>query len=155
MPSIALWLCACLVALIEDLRETDFAVGTPSSIAPMSLAGSLLVGPRDLTAMHSPSGSEDSSLLGSTLKIESASAGQSVRLRVLGDGKGRHNLRGTVKRRDGSRVDLPVIDLTLPLHPPTFEGPRLPPGCAGGTLVLELVDAETGNVVDTGVAPIG
>lgn len=94
-------------------------------------------------------------LAGTTVKIEGSVAGQPVQFRVLGDGDGARKVRTTVKRRDGTRVELPAMVLTLPLQPPRFEGPTIPPGSQGGTLIVELIDPETGEVVDTGVAPIG
>lgn len=92
---------------------------------------------------------------GPIVRVLPATAGQAARIRTYGDHEGAVKVRFTVETPDGARRELPASESELPLPNGEFEGPTLPGGCGGGSLIVEIVDASTGETLSKGAAPIG
>jgi hypothetical protein len=88
---------------------------------------------------------------------ESSRAGSAVRFGVKSDSDQPRKVRFEVRRRDGSRESLPPMEIQPPFPPDgaIFEGPIIPADAAGGKLIIQILDPDTGNVLSTSPAPIG
>jgi hypothetical protein len=91
------------------------------------------------------------------IRVERSQAGGPIRFNVDGDGDSARKVRFEVRRRDGSRTSLPSVVIEPPFPPPggSFEGPTIPADAAGGQLVVELIDPETGQKISKDLVPIG
>ena len=74
-------------------------------------------------------------------------------MQVFGDGPVK--VRYIVESIDGARTELPPVEATLPIPGGVIEGPILPSGSVGGSLIVEIVDSETGQTITKGASPIG
>jgi len=63
-------------------------------------------------------------------------------------------VKTTVKRRDGSRIDLPTVEVSVSPPSTPIVGPEIPQNCGGGTVIVEIVDAVSGERLAKGNAPV-
>ncbi len=89
------------------------------------------------------------------IQVESSRAGGSVEVSFFNEEHRRVKLRTTVKRRDGSRTELPSIQIENPQPGARIEGPVLPADSGGGMVIVEAFDADTGERLGKDNAPIG
>lgn len=87
------------------------------------------------------------------ITIPSSSAGRAGTYEILGSGERRGKIRTSVKKPNGTVVQLPSVPVVIPTVP--VDGPTIPPDAAGGTIIVELVDADTGETLSKCTAPIG
>lgn len=92
---------------------------------------------------------------GGGVRIEGSRAGASLQVSLLGEARGRIKVRTTVKRRDGTRSELPSLLVENPSPNTRIEGPVLPGDAGGDTVIVEIFDADTGERLGKGGAPIG
>lgn len=92
---------------------------------------------------------------GSEVRIEGSRAGAPLQLSLLGEGRERIKVRTTVKRRDGTRTELPSVLVENPTPNTPIEGPVLPGDSGGDSVIVEFLDADTGERLGKGGAPIG
>lgn len=97
----------------------------------------------------------EASAHGPVVRVLPAREGGAAQVKVYGDGDAPVKVRFRIETIDGARTELPPIETTLPLPGGTLEGPTIPTGTAGGTLIVEIIDKATGQPLSKGATPIG